>query len=64
MTKSCPTCKTPLEIKSPLEINQSVICPHCGLEMEVVWLYPLELAKVIDYKPDQKRKRYLKKQGR
>lgn len=52
MTKPCPTCNSPLELKSPLEINQSVICSSCGLELEVIWLYPLELAKVATYNPD------------
>jgi lysine biosynthesis protein LysW len=61
MTERCPTCKTPLNLKSPLEINQSVICDNCGLELEVVWLYPLELAKVINYRPDPTRQKTLQK---
>jgi len=52
MTKLCPTCNTPLLLNSPLEIHQSIVCSNCGLELEVVWLYPLELAKVVSYKED------------
>jgi lysine biosynthesis protein LysW len=64
MTSKCPTCKSPLQLETPLEINQQVICSNCGLELDVVWLYPLELAKVIDYKPDPKRKKHIKKKGK
>ena len=57
MTKICPTCGTSLDLKGPLEINQSVICSNCGLELEVIWLYPLELAKVATYNPDPTKQR-------
>ena len=57
MTEECPACKTHLEIKGSLEINQSIICSNCGIELEVIWLYPLELAKVLSYKPDSTRKK-------
>lgn len=56
MSDKCPVCKTPLAIRTPLEIKQSVVCGNCGLELEVVWLYPLELAKVSDSKTDPKRR--------
>ncbi len=57
MIKNCPTCKSQLTLETPIEINQSVICPNCGLELEVVWLYPLELAKILNYKPDGTKKK-------
>ncbi len=53
MTDICPGCNSPLNIHSPLKINQSVTCSNCGLEQEVVWLYPLELVKVLEYHAEQ-----------
>ena len=55
MTEICPVCNAILELKNPLRINQSIICSDCGLELEVIWLYPLELAKVLSYNPDRTR---------
>lgn len=52
MTQLCPACKNELELEVPLKINQSVVCSTCGLELEVIWLYPLELAKVLSYHSD------------
>jgi len=52
MTKKCPICNSFLEIKKPIEIYQSITCPKCGLEQVVIWLYPLELAKVLNTNPD------------
>ena len=61
MSSRCPTCQTPLQMEKPIEINQQVMCSNCGLELEVVWLYPLELAKIIHYKPDPKREKTLQR---
>jgi len=52
MKQLCPACKNELVLDIPLKINQSVVCSTCGLELEVIWLYPLELAKVLSYQPD------------
>ena len=46
MSKKCPVCNSMLHISQPIEINQQVVCANCGLELEIVWLYPLELARV------------------
>ena len=49
----------------PLEINQQVVCSNCGLELEVIWLYPLELASVSGTYPEEdgenKRQKKVKK---
>ena len=63
MTEKCPTCKTLLQLEPPLEINQTVICSNCGMELEIIWLYPLELAKVLSYNPDPSRKKKQPRQG-
>jgi len=46
MSKECPACNTKLSTPQAVEINQQVVCPHCDLKLEVVWLYPLEFSKV------------------
>ncbi len=52
MSKKCPICSSMLPLKQPVEINQLVVCANCGLELEVVWLYPLELARVRGFGPE------------
>lgn len=61
MSRKCPDCDTALPLSTPLEINQQVVCPNCGLELEVIWLYPLELAKVISSRESEKGKKDRKK---
>ncbi|MEJ2448574.1 MAG: nucleotide exchange factor GrpE [Anaerolineales bacterium] len=46
MSNECPACNTKLSTPQAVEINQQVVCSHCGLKLEVVWLYPLELSRV------------------
>jgi lysine biosynthesis protein LysW len=46
MSRKCPVCNSTLSIKQPIEINQQVVCSNCGLALEVIWLYPLELARL------------------
>jgi lysine biosynthesis protein LysW len=57
MSKQCPVCNSDLRIERPVEINQQVICSSCGMELVVIWLYPLELAKVLSYRADLDRKK-------
>lgn len=65
MSRKCPVCNSDLVFETPISLNQQVTCQICGLELEVVWLYPLELAKVISKKPDPtKSKKQPKKTSR
>lgn len=57
MSKKCPVCNSSLQMPLPVEINQLVVCSNCGVELEVVWLYPLELAKVSTPQTDQKKQK-------
>jgi lysine biosynthesis protein LysW len=61
MTRKCPVCNLDILIQDPVELHQQVICPNCDLELEVVWLYPLELAKVLDYQSDPNKKKVTKR---
>lgn len=56
MPRKCPVCNSSLQFTKPVEINTRVVCSNCGLELEVVWLYPLELAKVSSRDPDRGKK--------
>ena len=49
MSEKCPACNTALPIKYPMNINQLVICSNCDQKLEVVWIYPLELVRIMDY---------------
>lgn len=64
MTRKCPACNSDLQLQHPVTINQQVICTNCGLELEVVWLYPLELAKVLEFKQDPTRKKRAPRRSR
>jgi lysine biosynthesis protein LysW len=63
MTELCPVCGKKLVFETPLKINQSVICSNCGLELEVIWLYPLELAKVLSNKSNPEKQNENSKEG-
>lgn len=52
MSTKCPICKCTLKYALPVEINQLLICSNCGVELEVVWLYPLELVRNTRSNPD------------
>ncbi len=43
-TIECIYCKQKLEIGGELRVTQLIECKHCHKLMEVVWLFPLELA--------------------
>ena len=39
----CPLCQNDINITQRLRLGQCVMCPSCDVELEVVWLYPIEL---------------------
>ena len=49
----CIECSADLEVvESKLTVGEIVICPDCGVEIEVVKLAPLKLAKAPDEDDD------------
>jgi lysine biosynthesis protein LysW len=44
----CPECKQEIDLISPHDLGQRVICQTCIIQLEVVWLYPLSLDTVDD----------------
>jgi alpha-aminoadipate carrier protein LysW len=45
-TTICPECVAEIELEAGTEINEIVVCPDCGVDLEVVSLTPptLEIA--------------------
>ena len=43
MPAMCPLCDKAIKLKDFLEIGQQIRCPSCGGQLDVVWLYPLEI---------------------
>jgi transposase-like protein len=39
----CPICRNEFQTPSRLRIGQCILCPACDVELEVVWLSPVEL---------------------
>lgn len=39
----CPECAGKLDLPSDVEIAEIVVCPDCGVELEVMGLQPVEL---------------------
>ena len=46
----CPECAAKLELPSDVEESEIVVCPDCGVELEVMSLGPvtLELAPEVE----------------
>ncbi len=46
----CPVCAAELELADDLELGEIVVCPDCGMELEVTDLDPvsLELAPEVE----------------
>ena len=42
-TANCLDCGSEIILKKPPQTGQLVTCNHCGTELQVVWLDPLEL---------------------
>ncbi|MGD2206404.1 MAG: lysine biosynthesis protein LysW [Anaerolineae bacterium] len=39
----CPECAAELNLASDLEVGEILVCPDCGIELEVMGLTPIEL---------------------
>lgn len=43
MKAECPECLAELELAQDLEEGEIIVCPDCGIELEVMSVDPLEL---------------------
>ncbi len=43
---SCPECVADIELEADTELNEIIVCPDCGVDLEVISLEPpaVELA--------------------
>jgi len=44
----CPDCSEVVELKESVRVGDRVICVECGIELEVLSLYPLDLDYVLE----------------
>lgn len=46
MNALCPECEAEITLEAGVEVNEIIVCPDCGVDLEVVSLNPptLELA--------------------
>ncbi len=50
----CPECETVIDVeKDDIEEGQTVDCPECGAELEVVNTNPVELDAVVDEEEEE-----------
>lgn len=39
----CPDCEDNITLKGEIEWGQAVVCPHCGTNLEVINIDPVEV---------------------
>ena len=49
---TCLECEATLELGDDLELAEIVVCPDCGMELEVVSLDPVSLAPAPEVEED------------
>ncbi len=49
---TCPVCDAMIELDDNVELNELIVCPDCGSELEVVNLDPPELEEAPQEEED------------
>ena len=49
----CPECEVSIEVDDGVEEGQTLDCPECGAELEVVNTNPVELGAVVDEEEEE-----------
>lgn len=44
----CPDCGEVVELQERTRVGDRVVCAECGVELEVISLYPLDLDYVLE----------------
>ncbi len=44
MNAQCPECEANLPVEGDVELGEIIVCPDCGVELEVTGLNPLTVA--------------------
>jgi alpha-aminoadipate carrier protein LysW len=42
-TVSCPECAAEITLEESVEVNEIIVCPDCGVDLEVTSLDPAEV---------------------
>ena len=50
----CPECDTAIDVEDEIEEGQTLDCPECGAELEVVNTNPVELDAVHDEEEEER----------
>jgi alpha-aminoadipate carrier protein LysW len=48
----CPECAAQLELAADTEVGEILVCPDCGVELEVMSLQPLQLELAPEVEED------------
>lgn len=48
LTVECPECAATVELPADVEVGEILVCPDCGVELEVVGLDPV----AVDLAPE------------
>jgi len=43
LTANCPECETEIALEDGTIIGEIIVCPDCGVDLEVISLDPIEL---------------------
>ena len=49
---NCPECDGVIELGEDLEVGEIVVCPDCGVELEVVGIDPVDFALAPEVEED------------
>ncbi|MGC8839066.1 MAG: lysine biosynthesis protein LysW [Anaerolineae bacterium] len=48
----CPECAATIDLDDQVEVGEIVVCPDCGVELEVVSLNPVQFALAPEVEED------------
>lgn len=48
----CPECAATIELDDAAEVGEIVVCPDCGVELEVLCLNPVQFALAPEVEED------------
>ena len=44
----CPECGEPVELREDAKVGDRIVCVECGVDLEILSLYPLEVDYVLE----------------
>lgn len=43
MSATCPECEAEISLDPGVELNEIIVCPECGVDLEIIGLAPPQL---------------------